>query len=103
MPGRRCIPLMRACWRSLKGGHSNPRRPGVRNSGLRVPATHLHPFDSNWQDDKQRMRGGNLPFADPIEEELESFTAFREYAGKRFNINNIDIVPLPEWEYRLDL
>jgi hypothetical protein len=102
-PGRGCMPLMRACWRSLKGGHSNPRRNGVKFSGVRVGSTHFHPFDLNWRPDRQRLRTGNLPFAEPIEEDFQSFTQFREYAGKRFRINNIGLVSIPGWEYVLDL
>jgi hypothetical protein len=103
-PGRRCVPMMRACWRSLKGGHTNPRRDGARLSGVRVASsTHLHSFAENWWPDRQRMREGNLRFAEPVEQEMQSFTAFRDYVGKQFRINNIAVVTVPEWEYRLDL
>jgi hypothetical protein len=102
-PGRGCIPLMRVCWRSLRGGHTNPRRNGVQFSGLRLGPTHFHPFDLNWLPNRGRMRGWNLPFAAPIEQDFQSFTEYLAYVGKRFRINNIGIVTPPEWEYRLDL
>jgi hypothetical protein len=46
------------------------------------------------------MVGANLPMArntDP----LESFEKARDFAGKVFKINNIDIVTRPEWAYTL--
>lgn len=36
-PGaRRTIPIARLDWRAVRGGHTNPRRPGSPVSGLRV-------------------------------------------------------------------
>jgi hypothetical protein len=102
-PGRRYIPLMRVCWRSLKGGHSNPRREGVPFSGERLDRTHFHAFDQNWLPESGRMRGGNLRMAQPIDQEPQSFTELRALVGKLFRINNIDVVTVPDWEYRLDL
>lgn len=103
IPGRRCIPLMRTCWRSLKGGHTNPLRRDHPLSGKRVGPTHVHPFHANWLPDRERMRAGNLPFAEAIGQDFQSFTIFRDYAGNRFRINNIGVVTVPNWEYRLDL
>jgi hypothetical protein len=102
-PGRVCIPLMRVCWRSLKGGHTNPRRKGVPFSGVRVGPTHIHPFRLNWLPDQGRMRNGNLPFAERVEQDFQSFTEYLAFVGKRFGINNIDLVTAPEWEYTFDL
>jgi hypothetical protein len=101
--GRRCVPLMRICWRSLKGGHTNPRREGAEFCGVRLGSTHFHTFDQNWHAEGGRMRAGNLRMAWPIEQEPQSFTELRELVGKRFRINNIDVVTVPNWEYRLDL
>jgi hypothetical protein len=100
-PGRGCVPLMRVCWRSLRGGHTNPRRSGVAYSGVRVGSTHFHPFDLNWLPDRGRMRTGNLPFAVPIDPDFDLFTQYRDFVGNHFRINNIDVVTAPPWEYRL--
>jgi hypothetical protein len=102
-PGRRCVPLMRICWRSLKGGHTNPRRAGEEMSGRRLGDTHFHTFDRNWLAENGRMRAGNLRMAQAIEQDIQSFTALRDFVGKQFRINNIDVVTVPDWEYRLDL
>lgn len=100
--GRRRIALARLCWRSLKGGHSNPRTHGPAElRGLRTGSTHFHPFDANWVAAERRMRGRNLPFARDVIEMPESFEAARDLAGELLRIGNISIVPRPEWEYDL--
>ncbi len=71
IPARRCIPLARVEWRSLKGGHTNPRRGDAEWSGARVGPTHYHPFALNWLPDKGRMRAGNLRVAVDINEDLQ--------------------------------
>ncbi len=102
IPGvKRRVPLHRIEWRSLTGGHTNRRRKGVPSSGKRVGDTHAHAFELNWLRHEQRMRKGNLPQAEDIEEELQSFESLRSYAGKCLRINNIDIVSIPPWEYSL--
>jgi hypothetical protein len=49
------------------------------------------------------MRGKRLPCAMNISEKLETFEALRDHVGKHFRINNIGVVPPPEWEYKLPL
>jgi hypothetical protein len=102
LPGRRRkLPLERVDWRSLKGGHTNLRVAGHPLSGRRVPSTHLHPFDQNWDAVRGRFVGQNLRLAVPIEQELQTFEAARAFAGNRFRINNIDLVLPPNWSYNL--
>ncbi len=99
----RRIPLVRLEWRSLRGGHSNQRKNGCEGAwaGKRVPETHIHTFEANWIDTKARMRRGDLPCAEPIAEELQSFEDVRAFVGRHFRINNIGIVPRPDWRYDL--
>ncbi len=99
-PTRRRVVLKRIEWRSLQGGHSNKRG---RPPGLirRTEATHCHEFDLNYVSDLRRMRGGNLPFADNIRPEIETFEQLREFVGRRLNIQNIGVVAIPDWEYGL--
>lgn len=99
--GRRCIPIERVDWRAIDGGHSNPRRPRSDWSGRRVSETHLHDFALNWAEAEQRMRLGGLRTAREINSPLQSFNEVRSYAGKRFNINNIEVVTEPGWVYDL--
>lgn len=99
--GRRKIPLNRVDWRSLNGGHSNPRRPGSPVSGLRVSATHFHDFELNWIPLESRMRGRDLSQARNIDEELQSFESLREFVRRSFRITNMDVVLPPKWEYKL--
>jgi hypothetical protein len=100
--GRRRTRLMRLDWRSLKGGHSNSRwKCSGAIAGVRVPATHLHSFDANWDDQRQWMKRGKLPCAEPVNENLLTFEDVRTFVGTSFRINNIDLVPKPPWEYNL--
>lgn len=100
--GRRCIPLTRFCWRSLKGGHSNPRRTYMQElSGQRVGPTHFHPFALNYDAIKQRMRDPDLRCAMEINAEFQTFMQVRLLVGSLFRINNIDVVEAPPWEYKL--
>lgn len=102
--GTRRTKLMRVDWRSLTGGHTNRSRYGCPpECPRRVTDTHFHSFDTNWIDAEARMRGRKLPCAEEIVEELQSFEDLRKFVGKHFRINNIDIVPPPEWEYKLAL
>lgn len=98
--GRRRIRLERIDWRDLKGGHSNHRGkcPGTIR---RAPATHLHSFALNWDQQRGRMKRGKLPCAAAIPEDLQTFEELRAYVGTYFRINNIGIVPRPEWVYDL--
>lgn len=100
-PGRPCVPLARVCWRSLKGGHTVQRRWNTEWAGQPVPETHYHEFALNWREDRQRMKGDNLPVARPIETPLENYEALRSYAGKVLRISNIDVVGPPPWGYDL--
>lgn len=104
-PGRRIRPLERIDWRSISGGHSNPRRKDAPAglSGRRTTNTHLHAFDMNWSADLGRMRHEDLPYADDIAEEIATFEDLLRFAGKRFKINNMNLVLTPPWEYTLGL
>jgi len=102
MGGHRRISLARLCWRSLRGGHTNPRTHGPEVlRGLRVGPTHYHSFTANWIAAERRMRGRNLPFAEDVNEVLETFEAARDLAGALLRISNIGVVMRPEWEYDL--
>lgn len=102
--GRRWVKLMRLDWRSLRGGHTNTGRSQCPHPcPRRTSDTHFHSFDINWVDPPGKMRAPKLPCAVDVEEPLATFEALRAYVGKAFNINNIDILPPPEWEYKLDL
>ena len=101
VPGRRCIPLMRLDWRSLEGGHQNPRREGSPVSGHKVSDTHLHAFDLNYNPTTGRMRGKALRMAMEIDQDLQSVDDVLRYAGNAFRISNITIVVAPPWRYNL--
>lgn len=102
--GAHRVKLMRVDWRSLRGGHTNQRRYGCpAGCPRRTSETHFHAFDINWRETEQKMRGPRLPCARDVEEKLQSFEELRTYVGKHFRINNIEVVALPDWEYKLAL
>lgn len=101
LKGRRRIRVARVDWRSLKGGHSNPRRRSHELSGKRVSCTHFHDFEINYDEEKGRMDHPSLRWARPIEPEPQSFEDLSLFVGKHFRINNIEIVDAPNWEYDL--
>jgi hypothetical protein len=102
IPGsRRRIPLARVDWLSIRGGHRNKRRKGWPMKGKRMPPTHFHPFDLNFNASTGKMRPGDLPVAAEISGELQTFESARAMAGFLLRISNIDLVSRPPWEYRL--
>jgi hypothetical protein len=102
---RRSFALMRACWRSLKGGHSNQRRwrQLVPETEKRTTASHFHPFELNWDANSGRLLGDNLPLAQSIPDTLSTFAEFRQFVAQAFNISNMHVVSEPPWEYSLEL
>lgn len=100
-PGRRSLPLDRLDWRSLEGGHSNPRRTNNRLSGIRVSETHLHDFELNYSAASQTINAGKLRIAREVEEPIETFEELRTYVGNHLRINNIELVTEPDWVYSL--
>jgi hypothetical protein len=98
-PRNRKVPLARYEWRSLRGGHTNSRRAGSPVSGERVTPTHYHSFNLNFLPEHRRMRSGNLPQAESVEADPQSFESLRVEVGNLFRINNMSIVFTPPWEY----
>jgi hypothetical protein len=97
-PGRRKTPISRLDWRSIDG-HSNKRFCADRRwSGVRVDDTHYHDFWLNFSETDGRLREA-LPCARNIEEDLNDFNEVLVFVGKSFGINNIEIVPRPDWRY----
>jgi len=98
--GYRRRALGRLDWLSIKGGHTNKKRRGWPYPCPRTPPTHYHSFDLNWLGDTN-MRPGDLPVADGIDGELQTFESMRAMAGFLFRISNIELVPRPPWVYTL--
>jgi hypothetical protein len=101
IPGRKCVPLKRVCWRSLTG-HTNKRGMGPPNlAGKRLTNSHHHSFDLNWLPNENRMRSGNLPLAMDMGSGLESFQEVMVFVGIAFKISNIEAITPPEWQHTL--
>lgn len=99
--GVKCLPLERLDWKSLEGGHSNPRRRGRPLSGHKCGPTHLHAFELNWNILERRMQRGNLRFARDVDPIPADFEEARRFAGICLRINNIEVVDRPPWVYDL--
>jgi hypothetical protein len=101
-PGsKRAVPLARIDWKAVRGGHTNPKRKGIAGSGKRVGPSHHHSFDLNWVASENRMRLGNLPMAEDIDQGIQTFESLLATVGNLFRINNIAVVSPPKWEYDL--
>lgn len=101
LPARLRVPLMRVDWRPLSGGHSNKKRPRPAGLPARVSDIHHHSFALNFNEESGKLVRGNLPFADECGETLADFEALCAYVGRAFRINNMNIVPRPDWRYDL--
>lgn len=87
------IPLARLDWKPRSAFHQNPDKS-------RFAGTHIHPFDLNWLEVEQRMRTGNLPFAQKIVQ-IHTFNDMLDYAKAAFRIKDVDKIPMPEWSRQL--
>ncbi|WP_264443781.1 hypothetical protein [Novosphingobium sp. JCM 18896] len=87
------VPLIRLDWKPRSQWHQNPNK-------TRISGTHAHPFEANWLEGEQRMRRGNLPWAEKVAE-FHAFSEVLDYAKNLFRINDIDLIPIPEWSSTL--
>lgn len=98
-PARKHMALMRADWRSISGGHTNPTPTGGRWPA-KVSYSHLHSFRENYLPARDRMRK-DLDTAFDMDPEPQSFQELLEFTGNSFGISNMSIVAQPEWRYDL--
>jgi hypothetical protein len=88
------MPLGRIDWRPLQP-HTNPA--GGPYSLTRISASHFHTFQLNWLEREGRMRTGNLPRAQPLNRDPETFEELLAFVGKEFRINNLKMIERPPW------
>jgi len=91
---RKRTPLRRVEWRPRSGLHKNPDKTHVVGS-------HEHPFEPNWLENEQRMRAGNLPWAEAVPESVSSFARLLDFTADKFRIAKITTIPEPEWSAKL--
>ena len=87
-------PLGRIEWRPLQP-HTNPA--GGPYPLMRISGSHFHSFRLNWLEQDSRMRAGNLPYAQPLNHEPNSFEELLAFAGKEFRIKNLEMIERPPW------
>jgi len=94
-PGARTrTPLRRIEWLPRSPLHKNPDKTMIFGS-------HEHPFEINWLEDMQRMRSGNLPWAEEVPKSISSYSRLLDFTANRFRIGNMNTVPVPEWSAKL--
>jgi hypothetical protein len=98
-PKGRCEPLCRLEWRPLTT-HNNKGRgpPEFRFKPFRQ--THVHPFDLNWDSQRNRLLSPNLPIAVPLQD-VDSYNAFLDLCSRWLMIRNMSMVPSPPWQVRM--
>ena len=100
--GRRQVQLQRLDWRSLNGGHRNPRVGDSEWRGRTVSNTHFHDFALNWDSERGRFRRTGLRLARDLTPPVPaSFEEVLAWASDQFRITNMQIIVPPPWEDRL--
>tara|TARA_R110000868_G_scaffold305573_7_gene566618 strand:+ start:5540 stop:6073 length:534 start_codon:yes stop_codon:yes gene_type:complete len=87
-------PLRRVDWLPRSGRHKNPDKGEILGS-------HQHLFEPNWIEGEQRMRAGNLPWAEAIPATVSTYASLLDFTADQFRIQNITAVPQPEWSAKL--
>ncbi|WP_168455001.1 hypothetical protein [Sphingopyxis microcysteis] len=101
IPGeRRRQPLTRIDWNPLSNFHKNPPEGPQRIRRI-ITGSHHHPLEANWLEKGGRMRMSNLPVAEALNPNPANFAELLDLVGKLFRINNIGIIPGPEWSLKL--
>jgi len=93
-------PVARIEWRPLNP-HNNKGLGPKRLQHVIQTSSHHHLFDLNWRRSEEGVLKGDLPIAVPLEGEPKNFRALLAVVGKKFRINNIQIIPLPPWQPRM--
>ena len=88
-------PLSRLEWRV---GHTNPNLGPPEYRLLECPGTHFHSFDLNYIDGEDRMRRSNLPLAEPVEPDPDTFEELLAFGRKSLRISDLDEISRPEFE-----
>lgn len=100
IPGKRTrLPLTRIEWRPQAVVHKNPAIG--RTPSIFIYGSHHHTYSGNWLEAQGRMREGNLPFAEAVTPDPETYSDFLDLVRIRFRINDIDQIGVPVWEPKL--
>ncbi len=91
-----CIPLCRIEWRPVSP-HTNPNQGPEHLRLLRIVGSHIHGFEMNYLEDEGRMRGKNLPIAEPIDPDPSSFRDLVDVVAAEFRINGMEQIEPPPW------
>ena len=98
-PARRDRPIDRIDWRPLQN-HMNRGRGPKRLQYKLIEGSHHHSFKLNWLGNEGRMLHNNLPIAEPIDPDLQTYAELVDFVKKCFRIRNLEL-PSPPWEARL--
>ncbi len=99
-PKGKSFPFCRIEWKPL-AEHSNNGKGPPELKLLKFRATHIHPFDINYDPSSGKMRSQNISIARSYEKEPQTWKELLDLAEKEFRITNMDWVPLPPWQPRI--
>ena len=92
----RCIPLCRIEWRPISP-HTNPNSGPEHLRLLRIDGSHIHGFEINFLEADSRMRRRNLPIAEPLNPDPQSFDDLLDVVAKAFRISGMEKIEAPPW------
>jgi hypothetical protein len=95
------VPLARLDWLPLSPIHRNPFRGPPEMQGRLISGSHAHLFEHNWLEAEQRMMRGNLPVAEAMPANCNTFAGMVAYAERVLRIGGLDGLPEPPWAPRL--
>ncbi len=99
-PKIKSFPFCRIEWKPLSDHCNNGKgHPDVKF--LKFRATHIHPFEMNYDASNGKMRYHNIDIGIPCEKGTETWKELLALAQKEFRISNMDWVPLPPWQPRI--
>jgi hypothetical protein len=96
------VPVARIDWRPLKP-HQNRNIGPIESRLMRFHSSHIHLFQENYD----WMVGNGLPLADnikqnlpialPLDEDSEDVPTLVSVMGRHFNIEGVELIPVPPW------
>ncbi len=92
--------MCRIEWRPLSA-HNNKGLGPLAYQHLLQSGSHHHSFEINWAHCASQVRRGTLPLSVPIKDEPEDFGKLLALVGSEFKISNMDLVPVPPWQFEM--
>jgi len=99
-PKGRSYPFCRIDWKPFHEHCNNGRGPADLKL-LRMTGSHIHSFELNFIPETDTLRQHNLPIAEPLTPDANSFEDLLDFTAKLFRIGNMDWVSSPPWQGKM--